>query len=158
MDSQNPNSVFQSQITTPVSENTIPTDNQSVKNDWNKIIPSTNIGFLVVSLVLVLGLDLLILVNSPDLFPFFAEMLIVLGVFGIFFYLENFVFKKRFLNTQSKLDGWITTLVILRNIAFVLNFIPLIQILGGVALFYGGVPYLIIYSILLAKRFKVTHV
>jgi hypothetical protein len=122
---------------------------------WSKGIPRTNIGFLIISLLLVFGLDLTILVGSPELAPFYIEMLVVLVIFGVFFYRENRILNKRFAHSRSTLDAWITTLVVIRNIVFVLNFIPLIQIGGAAALVFGGIPYLIIYSILLSKRSKI---
>lgn len=124
---------------------------------WSKGIPRTNVGFMVVSLLLVFGLDLVILLNSPGLAPYFIVMLVVLGIFGVFYYIENYVFKKKYSNSQSKLDAWISVLAVLRNLVFVLNFIPFIQILGGVALVFGGIPYLILYGILLSFRSKATH-
>lgn len=122
---------------------------------WSKGIPRTNIGFLVVSLLLVFGLDLTILVSSPELAPFYFEMLAVFVIFGVFFYSENRILNKRFAHSRSTLDAWITTLVVIRNIVFVLNFIPLIQIGGAIALVVGGIPYLIVYSILISKRSKI---
>ena len=131
---------------------------QAVDNPiWRKRIPAANKGFMVVSLFLVFGLDLFILFGSQlSLLPFWIEMVGVLGIFGIFFYLENFSFKKRFENSRSTLDTWISVAIVIRNIAFVLNFIPYIQLLGGVSLVVGGIPYLIIYSVLLNKRSKVS--
>ncbi|MDP3697017.1 MAG: hypothetical protein Q8R55_03210 [Candidatus Taylorbacteria bacterium] len=128
----------------------------SIENKtWSKSIPRINIGFLVISLLLVFGLDLTILVSSPDLAGFYIVMLVVLIIFGMFFYRENRILNKRFAHSHSTLDAWITTLIVIRNIVFVLNFIPLIQLAGAVALVYGGIPYLMIYSILLYKRQKI---
>ena len=96
----------------------------------------TNNVFMVISLLLVLGLDLLILLSNSSLLSYWIPMLIILGVFVIFFFLENYVFKKIFADTTSPLDPWIHTIIVARNIIFVLNFIPLIQALGLVLL--GG--------------------
>jgi len=119
---------------------------------WSKRIPRTNMGFMIVSLLLVFGLDLAFIINEPDLISFWVAMLVVLCIFGIFFYCENYVFKKRFSSSQSKLDTWISVLAVIRNLVFVLNFIPYIQILGGIVLVFGGIPYIIIYGILIKKR------
>lgn len=121
---------------------------------WSKGIPRINTGFMMVSLLLVFGLDLVILINEPDLFPFYAAMLAVLGIFSVFLYRENRVLNKRFASSSSTLDKWLVTLVVIRDIVFVLNFIPFIQILGGAALVFGGIPYLAVYFILLSKRAK----
>lgn len=142
-----------------MSSPAIPSNNPSsviVENKiWSKGIPRTNIGFLVISLLLVFGLDLTILVSGPELAPFYIAMLVVLGIFGFFYYRENRVLNKRFANSSSTLDKWIVTLVVIRNIVFVLNFIPFIQIGGAIALVFGGIPYLIAYFILLSKRSKI---
>jgi len=97
---------------------------------WAKGIPRTNNVFMVISLVLVFGLDLLIIISSPDLRPFWYMMLGVLAVFALFYCLENFVFRKRFANTTSSLDKWISMIIVIRNLIFLLNFIPFIQLLG----------------------------
>jgi hypothetical protein len=109
-----------------------------------------------------------------DLLPFWIEMIVVFGVFLFFYYLENHVFKKRFSESHSQFDGWILALIVVRNIVFLLNFIPFIQILGGlilisviyipigvlggnfgVALLGLAVPaHLILYVTLLVKRHK----
>jgi hypothetical protein len=124
---------------------------------WSKTIPRTNKAFMGISLLLVFGLDLFILISSPELFMFWAAMVAVLVVFGIFFYCENYVLAKRYLTSQSNLDRWISFLVIVRNVVFILSFIPLVQILGGMLLVTGGIPYLIIYLILVVKRTRLAQ-
>jgi hypothetical protein len=104
--------------------------NQPVKSIWGKGIPRTNWTFMVISLLLVFGLDLLILFSSPSLWPFWAEMLIVFVIFAIFFCLENYIFSKKFSDTKSHLDPWISGIIVARNLIFLLNFVPFIQILG----------------------------
>src|SRR3989344_1875320 len=111
----------------------VPVSNGKISNQntiWTKGIPRTNMVFMVISLLLVFGLDLLIIISSPSLSPFWFIMLGVLAVFAIFFYLENFVFRRKFANTTSVLDKWISIIIVLRNIVFILNFIPVIQLLG----------------------------
>lgn len=121
---------------------------------WLKGIPTINIVFMVVSVALVFVLDLIIMISSPELAPFWIGMLIVFLVFLVFFYLENFVFKKRYSQSSSNLDTPIVVLIVIRNIVFVLNFIPYIQIAGAVIAIFGIIPCVIIYSILLSKRGK----
>ncbi len=150
-------------IQTPnIAQTNIPSYNDSMSNSpldigkknkiWSKVIPIANITFMAVSLLLVFGLDLIILIAEPELFGFYAAMLVVISIFARFFYFENYVFKKRFLLSSSKLDRWFFGLVILRNLVFLLNFIPVIQIGGGISLVFGGIPYIIIYYIILRKR------
>lgn len=124
------------------------------RKKWTKIIPRLNIGFMVISTLLVFGLDLMILIDSPELAPFFYAMLVVLAIFVAFFFYENKILKRKFASSDSKLDSWFVALVVLRDIVFVLNFIPFIQILGGTALVFGGIPYLIIYFLMLRARNK----
>jgi hypothetical protein len=87
--------------------------------------------------------------------------------------------RKRFADTTSSLDKWILTIVVIRNIIFLLNFIPFIQILGlillsgflaiiqklfGVELGMGGFgdfsllapAVFVLYIILLALRYSRT--
>lgn len=125
---------------------------------WTKIIPTTNHIFMVISVLLVFGLDLVILFSSPELAPFFIEMLVVFAIFVMFYVYELSTLKKKFSNSESRSDTWFVALVIIRNVVFVLNFIPFIQILGGIALIFGGIPYIGIYFFLLRRRKEVLAV
>ena len=158
---------------------------QAKKSMWGHSIPRSNRVAMKVSLALVFIIDLIILFLSGfSLFMFWAIMLAVLGIFAIFFFLENHVFSKRFGDTKSALDKWIAIIIALRNLVFILNFIPLIQVfglglLGGfVALFssafgnvggflelglggFGGIGMIIpglfvLYIILIVFRFTTT--
>jgi hypothetical protein len=77
---------------------------------------------------------------------------VVLAIFGVFYYLENFIFKKRFASSISSLDNKIIGLIWVRNIIFVLNFIPLIQLIGWLGISVLGAPLLVIYIILIIRR------
>lgn len=147
---------------------------------WTTRIPRTNKVFMIISLLLVFGLDLLLVISSPSLAPYWYMMLGVLAVFAIFYCLENFVFQKRFANTTSNLDIWISPIIVLRNIVFLLNFVPLIQMIGlgllgglislmpamlggnGLGLgFFGFFGWaapviLVVYIILIASRYLTT--
>ena len=123
---------------------------------WAKGIPRTNNVFMVISLLLVFGLDLFIIISSPDLRPFWYMMLGVLAVFAVFFCLENFVFSKKFADTSASVDKGISVVVVLRNLLFILNFIPFIQLLGLAAIVYGGWILGIIYIGLIIARFNQT--
>ena len=125
---------------------------------WSKSIPGVNYFFLVVSSILVFGVDLYILSSSPELFPFYIEMAVVFIIFSAFLYYENKTLKSKFLYSQGlTLDKWICALIILRNLIFVLNFIPFIQIAGAIALVFGGIPLLAIYAYLVSKRSSSVH-
>lgn len=119
---------------------------------WNKTIPVTNWCFMVISLLLVFVLDLGIAITSPDLRSFWYMMLLVMTVFVIFFTLENYVFRKKFIGTVSVHDKGIYTMIIIRNIIFVLNFIPLIQLLGLAAIAFVGWIVLIAYVYFMVQR------
>ncbi len=122
---------------------------------WSKRIPGSNKIAMVVSLILFLVVDLYILITLPELLVFWLAMLAVMVIFCAFYYYENNKLAPKFLYSQSKLDYWILTLAGLRNLVFILNFIPFIQLLGGAALIFGGIPYLIVYFILIHLRSKV---
>ena len=119
---------------------------------WAKYIFRTNKWLMILSLILFLGLDVVILVMSPDLFIFWAVMAVVMLIFWQFYRYENSTLNERFANSDSKLDSRFVALVVLRDIVFVLNFIPFIQLLGAGALVVGCIPYLIIYFNMLRAR------
>ena len=121
---------------------------------WTKYIPHLNKWAMVVSLTLFLGLDLIILIFTPVLFIFWAAMAVVMLIFWRLYLYENRILKKRFKSSKSKLDRWILVMVVIRNVVFILNVIPFIQLFGGAALIYGGIPYIIIYYLLLRARNK----
>lgn len=146
-------------ITQPVA---IPVENSTVlpstpiNKIWTKGIPTINLTFIIISALLVFGLDLMILISQFNLLPFWIEMLVAFGLFVVFFGFENYLFRNKFANTKSALDPWIVILIIVRNCVFILNFIPLIQLIGAGI---GGIaiaPYVIIYGILISMRSKVT--
>jgi hypothetical protein len=129
-------------------------------NIWNKAVPKTNMTTTVVSLglflfsVFVVGGGLEVFVDSM-LSEFAYMMLWTMLGFGFFVLLENFVFctslKDR---TKSGLDPWIMMLIGLRNMVVILSVIPFIQLLGMAAIFFGGIPWIILYTLLLSLRFK----
>ncbi|MDO8269058.1 MAG: hypothetical protein Q7T54_00090, partial [Candidatus Levybacteria bacterium] len=86
----------------------------------NRWIPRINKIFLVISLVFVFGLDLLILISSPGLFPFWIEMLLA---FAVFFGFYNYEKRIQFAN-RSNLDPALLALSVTRNLVLFLNFIP----------------------------------
>lgn len=126
------------------------TDNKQ----WSQAIPVLNGIALVASIALLAIVDIPILISEPSLAPFFYAMLFVLVVSSAFYVYEQFTLKKLFRNNTSRLDTWFVALTVLRNIVFVLNFIPGIQILGGIGFVFGGIPYLTGYYFLLRSRKK----
>src|SRR3989344_4771823 len=56
----------------------------------------------------------------------------------------------------ARVDKGIGIVVVLRNLLFILNFIPFIQLLGLAAIVYGGWLLGIIYIVLIISRFKQT--
>lgn len=125
---------------------------------WLKVIPDLNKTLIKIVLLLVFGLDLLILLTNPSLWPFWVEMAGVALIFIVFYYFENRILKEKFGYSRSSLDSGMYALVILRNAAFVLNSIPGVQILGALLLLYGGIPFLVIYLILLSFRYTMVRV
>ena len=122
---------------------------------WAKVIPRTNNNFLVFYLILVFGVDLVIILNIPELISFWAFMLAVFASFGVFYYLENYKFgKKLAVRGQSSLDVWIFVTVVLRNTLLLLNFIPVIQVLGFSLLPTAGLGLLLAYITLVVLRMR----
>lgn len=111
---------------TQSEKESLPTQNSI----WTNGIPTTNKAFMISSLLLVFCIDLFIIIAVPELAAFWYIMLGILAMFAVFYCLENFVFSKRFANTTSSLDKWISMVIVIRNLIFILNFIPLIQLLG----------------------------
>jgi hypothetical protein len=125
---------------------------------WAKRIPKTNKVFFNISLLLVFTIDLLIVIISSDLMIFWVEMLIVLGIFLAFMYIENNIFAKKFKLSDSKLDGLIYGLINLRNIFLFMNCIPFIQLLGILLSFWFSIIFVPIYIILIAFRFRAVNI
>lgn len=123
----------------------------------NKIwkgIRLTNKGSLVPYLLLVFGLDLFIIITNPGLTSYWLAMLGVFAGYLVFFCIENLWLAKKFSQSSSPVDGVLATIIGLRNAAVLINFIPVIQLLGLAALFFGGAPFLLLYLILVIVRFR----
>jgi len=112
------------------------------------------------ALVVFFGVDLFILViDAMDLgmetmLFFYGIMLVPMIIFYSFYQYENHKLVNKYLQSSSKLDLWILILILIRDAVFVLNVIPFIQVLGGIALVFGGMPYLIVYSLMIRARNK----
>ena len=143
-----------------VSISAIPAPGGSKMNIWNKAIPRTNWITAIVASGLFLfsvfgvggGLDVF---DDSTLGEFAQLMLATMIGFGFFVLLENFVFHKSLkARPSSGLDPWLMMLISARNVAVILSVIPLIQLLGVRALGIGGIPWLLIYVVLLFLRFR----
>lgn len=132
----------------------IHTEESAENKIWTKRISSSNKFTLYLSLPLVFGLDLWILYTAPSLFAFWAMMFGVFVGFCVFFYFENYYLRQKFQHTKSTLDYSIFTLVSIRNLVVIISCIPVIQLVGLAILAYGGIPYLVIYALLVYFRFK----
>lgn len=120
---------------------------------WSKIIPWLNITSFLVTVGLILGVDVPILISEPSLAPFFFAMLAVLAVSMLFYTFENFTLKKRYeRSVASRQDATFLAIIIIRNIIFVLNCIPYIQLLGFAGIFFCSIPFVVIYAVLIIKR------
>ena len=69
---------------------------------------------------------------------------------------ENFYLRRVFSNSHSSLDGWISALIVIRNVIVLLNFIPFIQILGMMLGMYAVWVYVPLYAILIGIRYART--
>ncbi|MEK9176809.1 MAG: hypothetical protein AAB923_00780, partial [Patescibacteria group bacterium] len=110
---------------------------------WAKVIPRTNKSFAVICAAF-LVLDAVIVAFNTSLAPFLIPMAVVMLVFYGFYRFENTVLKKRFSASTSSLDKYILILVVIRNLVFLMNVIPVIQLLGFMALagFISPILYL----------------
>lgn len=124
---------------------------------WKKQIPILNKSFLIISSILVFGLDLLIVIGLPSLMFFWIMMLVVFVIFVLFYALESFL-KSKYSDTWSDVDNKFFAIILFRNIIFILCFIPYIQILGMLGLFVYAIPFMIMYIVFLVKRADVVNV
>jgi len=137
------------------TKSSVSVDEISVNKVWEKYIPLSNKVCMIISLLLFLGLDLYIVITNPELFSFWMIMAGVMAIFAGFYYYENKKLSERFRFSQSKLDRWILFLVWLRNIIFILNFIPVVQLFVMFAVGVLGIPYVLIYGLIVWRRYKV---
>lgn len=122
---------------------------------------------------------IIVIVSGFSLAFFWFIMLAVFAGYLVFYFLEKKFFVPQFSIVRSPLltviDGLILLVIIVRNVIVLLNFIPLIQLLGialllgssfdsfGVGSLLGssydaayGIWIVIVYSILLAGRYSLT--
>lgn len=134
----------------------VPAVSKAVENKVWKGIRLTNKGSLVPYLALVFGVDLIIIITNPSLTSYWLAMLGVFAGFLVFFCIENLWLAKKFSQSSSPVDGVLATVIGLRNAVVLANFIPVVQILGIVALSAAGIPFLILYLILVIVRFRIS--
>ncbi len=143
-----------------VSVSAIPASGMDKGNIWNKAIPRTNWIAVIISsslfIISVFGVGGGLDVFNDSMLGEFAQMMLATMVgFGFFVILENFVFRKSLKDQPSSgLDPWLMMLISARNVAVILSVIPVIQLLGLIVLGLGGIPWLLIYVILLFLRFR----
>jgi len=134
-----------------IVHNTVNTDNFTTESSfvnkiWKYYIPAINKIFLVLYLILILIVDLYIIIKNPNLTFFWAIMLFVFSIYYLgCFLVENRGLKKKLEYAHvGNLDYIILILIIFRNIIFLLNFIPGIQLIGILIFF----PLLILICII----------
>lgn len=153
--------VFQAQSNAWLAKNTITQEAGAyITNNtkWTKVIPRINKIFTVISVgvfvVVVLSFGGPSVFTSSDLAVFAFAMLGTVIVIGAINYFETFSLAKRYANSNSRLDTWFTVLAVLRNLVLFLSVLPFIQIIGMVAMVFGGIPYLIVYYFMIRSRSK----
>jgi hypothetical protein len=122
---------------------------------WNRYIPRTNNIFLGIDLALVFILDLAIIINSPELKPFWYAMLFVLVIQLVFWSIENYYLSPK-LKTQPTTAStqFFYIFSLLKNILFLLNYIPLVQIIGWIGGVFAGPVIVVGYIVTLWFQFK----
>jgi len=124
---------------------------------WTKVIPRINKIFTIISVSVFVVV--VVIFGGPSVFMselalFAFAMLGTVIVIGAINYFEAFFLAKRYANSNSRLDTWFTVLAVLRNLVLFLSVLPFIQIIGMVAMVFGGIPYLIVYYFLVRSRNK----
>ena len=124
---------------------------------WTKVIPRINKIYTIVSV----GAFVIVVLSfggpsvfTSDLAVFAFAMLGTIIVIGAINYFETFSLAKKYENSNSRLDTWFVVLSVLRNIVLFLSVLPLIQVIGMVAMVFGGIPYLIVYYLMVRSRSK----
>ena len=153
--------VFQAQSNAWLAKNTTTQEAGAyITNNtkWTKVIPRINKIFTIISVgvfvVVVLSFGGPSVFTSSNLAVFAFAMLGTVIVIGAINYFETFSLAKRYANSNSRLDTWFTVLAVLRNLVLFLSVLPFIQIIGMVAMVFGGIPYLIVYYFLVRSRNK----
>jgi|GEM_PF-4164420 len=134
-----------------------------VSSTWTKTIPITNTIFRFIYIALVFGVCGAILVttavSSPSalalLVPFWAIMVAFFFLALQHFKYENKKFRELFSTSSAPLiDGLLFALILIRNLFFILLFIPGIQLIGLAFCIPFFIVHGIIYAILIHFRKK----
>lgn len=123
---------------------------------WTSKIPRINMISFVIYVILLLFVDLSIVITSPSLLEYFYMMLFVFGTFMVFFILENALLCRKFTDYQD-IDYVILVLIVVRNLIYLLNFIPLIQLVGILIAYTFGIVIVILYITLIVLRYLRNH-
>lgn len=119
---------------------------------WRRIVPIFDWVTLATSLALLIGVDMPIVAESPEYTDLLHIMFAVFGVFLAMFILENFVFRKRFATEVRKGDGFFAVFIFIRNLFFIINFIPVVHLLALVVMPVVGPAFVLGYTIFLIVR------
>ena len=120
---------------------------------WSHRIKALNYTTLVVCLGIMLLIDLPILRSTPSLSGFFYLMIGVVGAFVGCLLFELWAGKKLRDKQPSRLDSTILTLAGIRNLIVILNVIPLIQLLGLLAIPIASL-FILANAIMIIVRLK----
>lgn len=121
---------------------------------WSKYIPQINKTFLIITGLFVFGIDLVILVVNPGLLGYWIPMVASFFALLVFCEFEKWIAKKKLAHSLSQFDGLMLLVIIARNVALLLNVIPVIQLLGIVLVVWGVIPFLLLYAFLIYVRYQ----
>lgn len=114
----------------PVQALPTPTDQVPINNFWSKYINLLNYITLAICLGFLFIIDIPILNQRPELASFFYYMVVSTIIFIGCLLFERRASKRLRHVQQTQIDATIFVLAILRNIIFILNVIPFIQLIG----------------------------
>ena len=124
---------------------------------WSTYIPRANQICMGIALLIFVTIDITALIIDPSMFIMWLMMFGVMLAFFSFYYYENLQLRQALQNSPSKLDVWWLIIIIGRNLIFIINVIPSTQIIGALFIMFGGIPFLIVYYLLLERRNKQFH-
>lgn len=119
---------------------------------WRLTIPILNWITLALSLCLIIGVDVPIVIGSPQYEPLLYIMFAIFAAFLIFYALEMHVFSKRLRSAAMTGDWFFALFILLRNFFFLVNFVPLIHLAALAVMPVAGPVIVLLYAVMLRAR------
>ncbi|HXK38383.1 MAG TPA: hypothetical protein VJ579_04940 [Candidatus Paceibacterota bacterium] len=123
---------------------------------WTEKIPRLNIITFILVAVMLLADTIIMHDRTVQLSSYFSSISSDIRNFLIFIVLESFVFRKKFTTSESRFDGKIYGLIVLRNVYYMVLMSPLAPLFAYLfffSLFVSWIPF-VVYIVLIWMRFK----